>query len=82
MQLDRRGHGLSVEEGVVLNGLRRLTERWTDMLLGYLAGNVDVAEFAFNATRASDFAADLRDERRDAQGTNPATVHGVAPVGV
>ncbi|MHB8971520.1 MAG: hypothetical protein ACYC3X_08430 [Pirellulaceae bacterium] len=71
LQLVVRGHGASVEEGVVLNRLRRLTERWTDMLLGTLADNVNVAEFAFSAARASDFAADLRDERRDGTGDQP-----------
>ena len=45
-----RGHGFSVEEGVVLNRLRRQTERWTDMLLGYLANDHDIAEFAFSRT--------------------------------
>ena len=71
LQLIVRSHGFSVEEGVVLNRLRRQTERWTDMLLGYLASDHNIAEFAFSAKRAQDFAADLRDERRYAPGDQP-----------
>lgn len=47
-------------EAARLNRLRRQTERWTDLLLGYLLGLGDVAEFAFDAQRARDFSADLR----------------------
>jgi hypothetical protein len=54
--------GFSVEEGVTLNRLRRQTERWTDMLLGYLGSDCEVGEFAFDADRAREFTADLRDE--------------------
>jgi hypothetical protein len=71
LQLIVRGHGSSLEEGIVLNRLRRLTERWTDMLLGILASDFDVDEFAFNADRANDFATDLHDEHRDAAGDQP-----------
>ena len=71
LQLIVRGHGFSVEEGVVLNRLRRHTERWTDMLLGYLANDQDIAEFAFSAKRVQDFAADVRDEGRYAPGDQP-----------
>ncbi len=46
-------------EAVRLNRLRRQTERWTDLLLGYLLGLDDVAEFAFDPQRARDFAEDL-----------------------
>jgi len=71
LQLIVRGHGFSVEEGVGLNRLRRQTERWTDMLLGYLASDHDIGQFAFNAQRTRDFAADLRAERRHAPGDQP-----------
>ncbi len=47
-------------EAVRLNRLRRQTERWTDLLLGYLLGLDDVAEFAFDPQRARDFSEDLR----------------------
>jgi hypothetical protein len=57
-----RGKGIPVEEGVKLNRLRRQTERWTDMMLGYLACNFDVDEFAFDPEVAKDFADDLRNE--------------------
>ncbi len=56
------GRGLGVEQSVVLNRLRRRTERWTDMLLGYLLPEFDVSEFAFSASRARDFASDLKHE--------------------
>jgi hypothetical protein len=71
LQLIVRGHGFAVEEGIVLNRLRRQTERWTDLLLGYLAGEHPIAEFAFSAERARDFAADLHDERHVAPGDQP-----------
>jgi hypothetical protein len=71
LQLVVCGQGLSLEDGIVLNRLRRLTVRWTDMLLGYLAGGYDVAQFTFSAARARDFAADLRDEQREGAGDQP-----------
>lgn len=54
-----RGPGIDAEEAVRLNRLRRRTERWTDMLIGYLLGIHDVSEFAINPQRARDFAEDL-----------------------
>jgi len=48
------------EAGLKLNRLRRRTERWTDMLIGYLAGLDDLDEFAVDPIRARDFAEDLR----------------------
>lgn len=54
------GHGLRVEEAVILNRMRRRNERWNDMLLGYLPESTDVTEFAFSAERVKEFAADAR----------------------
>jgi hypothetical protein len=54
-----RGPGVAAEEAVKLNRLRRRTERWSDMLIGYLTGLDDVAEFAVERRRAEDFAEDL-----------------------
>jgi len=54
-----RGPGISAEAALKLNQLRRRTERWTDMLVGYLAGAYDVGEFAIDPARAEDFAEDL-----------------------
>lgn len=51
--------GSGVEEAVEMNRLRRRCERWTDMLLGRLLIDFDVAEFAFDERRARDFSADL-----------------------
>lgn len=55
-----RGPGIETEGAVKLNHLRRRTERWTDLLVGYLAGLHDVGEFAIDPARAKDFAEDLR----------------------
>ena len=55
-----RGPGIDAEAAVKLNRLRRRAERWTDLLVGHLAGMHDVSEFAFDPQRASDFAEDLR----------------------
>lgn len=59
-----RGQGFSISDGVKLNRLRRQTERWTDMMLGYLACDYDVDEFAFDAEVTRDFAVDLQDENQ------------------
>jgi len=55
-----QGSAVSSELAVKLNRLRRHTERWTDMFVGYLTGLEDVAEFAVDPERARDFAEDLR----------------------
>jgi hypothetical protein len=56
------GLGIDVEAAVRLNQLRRRVERWTDLLIGYLAGHDDVSEFAIEPERARDFAQDLRSQ--------------------
>ena len=58
------GHGMGIEDAVILNQLRRRCERWTDLLLGFLMQHDDVGEFAFDKKRCADFAADLRREYR------------------
>jgi hypothetical protein len=55
-----RGPGVPSEAGVKLNHLRRRSERWTDMLVGYLASRYDVSQLAVDSRRAKDFADDLR----------------------
>jgi hypothetical protein len=50
--------GMDAHSAVKLNRLRRHTERWTDLLVGRLADIQDVAEFAVDPKRASDFAED------------------------
>lgn len=47
------------EEAAVLERLCGQTERWTDLMIGYLARHYDVARFAFDAKRAAGFADDL-----------------------
>jgi hypothetical protein len=48
-------HGADSE----LNRLRRLTERWTDLLLGSLGTQVHGANFAHDPTRLEEFSRDL-----------------------
>ncbi len=55
-----RSSGIDAEAAVKLNRLRRRVERWTDLLIGHLAGIHDVSEFAFDPPRAKDFAEDLQ----------------------
>jgi hypothetical protein len=56
------GCGFSTLEAVEMNRLRRRSERWCDMLLGYIVADERVDEFAFEPERTREFAADLREE--------------------
>jgi hypothetical protein len=58
------GPAIDAAEAVKLNRLRRRSERWTDLLIGYLAGLGDVGQFAVDPERARDFAEDLRHRGR------------------
>jgi predicted nucleic acid-binding protein len=62
------GPGIDAEQAVKLNRLRRRIERWTDMLVGYLAARHDVTEFAIDPRRAKDFAEDLDIQQKSAGG--------------
>jgi len=53
------GHGVPPADAAPLDQLRRSAERWTDLLVGYLAGSDLGGEFAFDAERARDFAQDM-----------------------
>jgi len=55
--------GLAAEEAIQLNALRSRTERWTDALVGHLASEYDVAQFAVEPDRAREFAEDLAHQR-------------------
>ncbi|PQO46497.1 hypothetical protein [Blastopirellula marina] len=57
------GRGLEATMMVPLNRLRRRTERWTDMLLGYIAAETDVNSFGYDQTRVREFGNDIRGER-------------------
>lgn len=59
-----RGPGIEAEGAVKLNHLRRRTERWTDLLVGYLSRSGDVTEFAVDCDRAHEFAADLQQQSK------------------
>jgi hypothetical protein len=63
-----QGPGVDAAAAVRLNHLRRRAERWTDVLVGYLAGHDDVSEFAIEPERAKDFAQDLRLQGQSAGG--------------
>jgi hypothetical protein len=54
--------GLDCNAAAQLNRLQNLSQRWTDLLVGYLIPLGDLSEFAFDHARAKDFARDLRDE--------------------
>lgn len=64
LQLIVFGQGLGAGDAVELNRLRRSVERWTDLMLGYVLLDYPAAEFAFDQARATEFADDLRHERR------------------
>lgn len=50
----------NAQQANALNRLRRHAERWNDMLIGHLLLTEDVAEFAFDADLAREFADDFR----------------------
>lgn len=51
--------GVAADDAVAINSLRSQTERWTDLLIGSLLAEGDVAEFAFDPERARDFSDDF-----------------------
>ncbi len=59
-----RGPVVGAELAVKLNRLRRRTERWTDLLVGYLGQWEDVCHVAIDPRRAAEFAGDLREQGR------------------
>ncbi|PQO41389.1 hypothetical protein [Blastopirellula marina] len=59
------GRGLDADLAVKLNRLRRRTERWTDMLLGYVAIATDVKNMGFDNDRVQEFTRDIREQARD-----------------
>jgi hypothetical protein len=60
--------GLTAEEAMRLNALRHRTERWADVLIGHLATEHNVSEFAVDPDRARDFAEDIAQQRRQEGG--------------
>lgn len=54
------GPGVSSHDALALNHLRRRAERWSDLLVGRLAAQMDLTEFAPNPSRAAALAADFR----------------------
>ncbi|MCH8922744.1 MAG: hypothetical protein IIA67_06305 [Planctomycetes bacterium] len=69
LQLMVHGPGVEAPAAVALNQLRRRTQRWTDLLVGYLAAchpkmGADVSQLAADPLRARDFASDLIHEQQ------------------
>lgn len=62
------GRGISATDVAALNRLRRRTERWNDMLLGYLLPAVEISELAFSPGRTKDFADGLHYEKKQKWG--------------
>jgi hypothetical protein len=62
------GPGIDVEQAMKLDHLRRRSDRWCDMLVGYVLKFGDVSEFAVDAARARDFATDLHEQSQSAGG--------------
>jgi hypothetical protein len=60
--------GLTAEEAMRLDALRRRTERWADLLVGHLAAEYDVSGFAVDPDRARDFADDFAQQRQQEGG--------------
>jgi hypothetical protein len=58
--------------------LRRQCERWTDLLLAYLAPHVAVDDFAASAARVGDFAYDAREHLRSGTSSDMAVTMIVA----
>src|SRR4051794_34439953 len=61
--LDR--NAMTARQAVSIDRARRKAERWTDALLGALAGVCDFREFAIDQDRAGEFAVDLARHRGD-----------------
>jgi hypothetical protein len=60
--------GLAAEESMRLDALRRRTERWADLLVGRLAMEHDVCQFAVDPDRAREFADDFVQQSHHAGG--------------
>jgi hypothetical protein len=65
------GRSVNAEGAIKLNHLRRLVERWTDLLVGHLAPLGDVSDFAIDVQRAFEFSRDL-DYQSDQKGGRQA----------
>lgn len=53
------GQRCDIESAAILNQFRGRCERWTDMLLGCLWNEADLADLAFDSTRAANFSSGL-----------------------
>lgn len=53
--------GVPIADALAINRLRRKAERWTDLLLGYLAPRLDFSDLAADPERWRDFALDWQE---------------------
>jgi hypothetical protein len=66
------------EQAADFMALRRQSERWTDLLLAYLAPHTAVNELAASASRVGDFAFDAREHLRSGTASDMAVTMIVA----
>jgi hypothetical protein len=69
LNLIATGHERDERTAGQLDQLRRVCERWTDLLLAPLAELCDLGPFAHDLARAADFARDRHDERQSRVGS-------------
>jgi hypothetical protein len=69
LNLIAAGHERDERSAGQLDQLRRVCERWTDLLLAPLAELCDLEPFAHDLARAADFARDRHDERQSRVGS-------------
>lgn len=62
------GGGLSLEQLIAVNRIRRLCERWTDLLLGNLFATCPAGKFAHSLRRVRQFADDASNHRHRDRG--------------
>lgn len=67
--------GVPVSDALAMNQLRRKAERWTDLLLGYLAPRLDLSDLAADPDRWRDFALDWRDAAEQAEAPRWQLLH-------
>jgi len=62
-----RGEAIDAAEALRLDRLRRRVERWSDMLVGYVADADQARQYAVDVGRAAEFAEDLHHRRGGAR---------------
>lgn len=70
-----KSRDMDVHDAAKLDRLRRRADRWSDLLVGHLAAQWDVCEFAADPRRAQDFADDLN--RQDQETAWPLLLNSI-----